>query len=138
VIEFDGRSIPLASASQDVVMMVDVLHHADDAQILLREAARVATQAVVIKDHVLGRALSRQRLRAMDWVGNVGHGVALPYNYWTRDQWRTGFEQARLVEVDRHEHLGLYPPPLSWIFEPGLHFVSRLTQLSGEPTSSRG
>ena len=138
VTEFDGRSIPLESASQDVVMMVDVLHHAEDGQLLLREAARVASKAVVIKDHFLGRALSRQRLRAMDWVGNVGHGVALPYNYWTRDQWRTGFEQSGLMEVERHEHLGLYPPPLSWIFEPGLHFVSRLTRVSDEPSAPRG
>jgi SAM-dependent methyltransferase len=137
VTEFDGLSMPVASSSHDVVLFVDVLHHAEDGQALLREAARVARSAVVIKDHIVERLLSRERLRAMDWVGNVGHGVALPYNYWTRGQWRAGFEKAGLLEVDRRERLGLYLPPLSWLFEPGLHFVSRLTPASDKPGLSR-
>jgi len=126
VIEFDGRRLPFPSRSYDAVMFVDVLHHADDAQALLQEAARVASLAVVIKDHIVGAPFSAVRLRTMDWVGNIGHGVALPYSYWTREQWRAGFERAGLVEVDRRERLGLYPAPIGWIFEKGLHFVNRL------------
>jgi SAM-dependent methyltransferase len=136
VTEFDGRHIPFATGSYDAVMFVDVLHHADDADALLREAARVASRAVVIKDHLLGAPLSRLRLRAMDWVGNIGHGVALPYNYWTREQWRTGFARARLVELERREHLGLYPAPLGLVFEAGLHFVNLLAPV--EPASDLG
>ena len=132
VIQFDGRSMPYDSGSHDVVMMMDVLHHAQDAHALLRESARVASRAVIVKDHVLGRFLSGPRLRMMDWAGNVAHGVALPYNYWTRDQWSIAFERAKLQEVERREHLGLYPPPVSWIFEPNLHFLSRLTPLGDE------
>lgn len=135
VTEFDGKTIPFESASCDAVIIVDVLHHAYDAHILLKEAARVASQAVIVKDHVLGRPLSRPRLRAMDWVGNVAHGVELPYNYWTRNQWRDGFREAGLLEVDRRERLGLYPPPVSWIFERGLHFVSRLTPVTDGPNA---
>jgi SAM-dependent methyltransferase len=136
VTEFDGQSMPLASSSHDVVMFVDVLHHAENGEALLREASRVAKDAVVIKDHIVERLFSRERLRAMDWVGNVGHGVALPYNYWTRKQWRAGFEGAGLLEVDRRERLGLYLPPMSWIFEPGLHFVSRLRPVGDKPDPS--
>jgi SAM-dependent methyltransferase len=138
VTEFDGRHVPFDARSFDAVTFIDVLHHAEDAQALLGEAARVAARAVVIKDHILGPPLSGLRLRAMDWVGNIGHGVALPYSYWTREQWQAGFSRARLVEAERREQLGLYPAPVSWVFESGLHFVSCMTPTSGEgqPASS--
>ncbi len=48
---FDGTTIPYGDASVDVVMFVDVLHHTDDPEVLLREARRVARRAIVLKDH---------------------------------------------------------------------------------------
>ena len=53
---FDGKSIPHGENSFDVVMFVDVLHHASQPMTLLREAVRVARQAIVIQDNarVLG------------------------------------------------------------------------------------
>ena len=66
---------------------VDVLHHAEDPNLLLREAGRVAARAVIIKDHFTGAWLSHERLRLMDWVGNIGHGVPLRYAYWSPEQW---------------------------------------------------
>ncbi len=50
---FDGRSIPYDENSFDVVMFVDVLHHADEPMTLLREAVRVARRAILIKDHLV-------------------------------------------------------------------------------------
>src|SRR5262249_46077011 len=38
---FDGVHIPEPDASKDVVMLIDVLHHCDDPESLLREAKRV-------------------------------------------------------------------------------------------------
>src|SRR5687768_12448825 len=38
VTEFDGTRIPHGDRSFDAVMFVDVLHHTDDATVLLREA----------------------------------------------------------------------------------------------------
>jgi len=124
--EFDGRQLPYADGSFDVVMLVDVLHHAEDPITLLRDAARVAAGSVVIKDHLTGAWLSRERLRLMDWVGNIGHGVPLRYAYWSPGQWAEAFRRAGLKEVERRERLGLYRAPLSWFFDHRLHFVSRL------------
>jgi SAM-dependent methyltransferase len=124
--EFDGRILPFADRSRDVVMLVDVLHHAEEPILLIREAGRVATRAVIIKDHLTGAWLSHERLRLMDWVGNIGHGVPLRYAYWSPEQWNTAFRDAGLKEVERRERLGLYGPSLRWIFERRLHFVSRL------------
>jgi SAM-dependent methyltransferase len=126
VTEFDGRRLPFADASFDVVMLVDVLHHAEDPGILIAEARRVAGRAVIIKDHLTDAWLSHARLRLMDWVGNIGHGVPLRYAYWSRREWSDAFRTVGLLEVDRRENLGLYGPMLRLLFERRLHFVSCL------------
>lgn len=51
VTEFNGETIPRYDNSVDTVMLVDVLHHTDDPMFLLAEAARIASRAIVIKDH---------------------------------------------------------------------------------------
>jgi SAM-dependent methyltransferase len=124
--EFDGRQLPYTDRAYDVVMLVDVLHHAEEPALLLSEAARVAAKCVIIKDHLTGAWLSHERLRLMDWVGNIGHGVPLRYAYWSPAQWADAFRQSGLGEVERRERLGLYGVPLRWLFEHRLHFVSCL------------
>lgn len=123
---FDGRHLPFEDKSFDAVMFVDVLHHTDDPIILLREAKRVARNALVIKDHTMDGPLAYQTLRLMDWVGNAHHGVSLPYNYWPERTWRKAIADVGF-QIERWEtRLGLYPWPASLIFERGLHFVARL------------
>jgi SAM-dependent methyltransferase len=123
---FDGRTIPLADAGVDVVMLVDVLHHTDDPMALLREARRVARRAILIKDHTLDGALAGATLRLMDRVGNAHHGVVLPYNYWPRARWLAAFAELGLGVAAWRDRLGLYAPPASLLFERRLHFVARL------------
>ncbi len=124
---FDGRRLPFESGSVDDVLFVDVLHHAEDPSALLAEAARVARRAIVIKDHLREGLLAGPLLRFMDQVGNTRHGVALPYNYWTRSQWLAEIEGCGLrIEVWK-ERLRLYPLPADWIFGRSLHFISRLS-----------
>jgi ubiquinone/menaquinone biosynthesis C-methylase UbiE len=128
---FDGTTIPFADKSFDVVTFVDVLHHTDDAAVLVKEAARVAKRAVVLKDHLSENALDHTTLKVMDWVGNAPHGVVLPYNYLSRARWEEIFDAAGLT-VDRFEtSVPLYPWPASAVFGRGLHFVARLTPRSG-------
>jgi len=123
---FDGTTIPHDDQTFDAVMMVDVLHHTDDPSVLLREAARVARE-VVLKDHTLQGWLAGPTLRFMDWIGNAPHGVVLPYNYWSREQWLRTFEALGLHVETWRGALPLYPAPASWIFGRSLHFVARLT-----------
>ncbi len=123
---FDGTRIPLPDASVDVVTFVDVLHHTVDPMVLLREASRVARSQVVIKDHTAHGFLARPTLRFMDYVGNARHGVALPYNYWTRRQWDDAFAELRWHARTMERALGLYPAPANWVFGRGLHFIAAL------------
>ncbi|MEO5807805.1 class I SAM-dependent methyltransferase [Devosia sp.] len=126
VTKYDGNVLPFADNSFDFVTIVDVLHHTDDPAAVLTEAARVARQGVVIKDHLREGVLAGPTLRLMDWVGNRGHDVRLPYNYLTLAEWSAAFERAGLVGQGMDDRLGLYPAPLSWLFERDLHFIALL------------
>ena len=123
---FDGLHFPFAGASFDVVLFSDVLHHTADPTILLREAHRVASRHVLIKDHYREGLAASARLRFMDWVGNARFGVALPYNYWTERQWRLAWHDIGLQPERLESELGLYPKPADWVFGAKLHFIALL------------
>lgn len=125
---FDGRSIPFGDDEFDAVLLVDVLHHTENAVELLREAARVAARAVVVKDHVLRGAFALATLRFMDHAGNPEEGVDFPYNYWSAERWQEVFQELGLRAEEWRARLGLYPRPADWIFGRSLHFAARLVR----------
>ena len=123
---YDGQTLPYPDASFDALIYVDVLHHSDEPEALLREALRVARQAVLIKDHLCDGLLARPTLSFMDRVGNRGFDMPMPHNYWRRDQWWQAFDRLG-VEVDHwSSEVPLYPWPASLVFGRSLHFVARL------------
>jgi SAM-dependent methyltransferase len=132
VAKFDGEKFPYADGSYDVVLFVDVLHHTRNPQVLLNEAARVARQYVIVKDHNLDGFLAGPVLRFMDWVGNARFGVALPNNYWSKDKWLVGYRLAGLEVVANQTRIGLYPFWIDWIFGRRLHSIVSLRRV-GEP-----
>ena len=135
VTAYDGEHLPFEDDSVDDVMLVDVLHHTDDPTVVLKECARVATRAILVKDHLLTGVLAEPTLRFMDWVGNARHGVRLPYNYWPPERWKGAFAECGLRVARIRTQLGLYPGPLKLAFERSLHFVARLEVTGGDPRS---
>ncbi len=123
---YDGSRIPFDDNSFEVVMMVDVLHHSQDPLAVLREARRVASAALLVKDHCLDGLAAYPTLRLMDYVGNAHHGVPLPYNYWPRERWRAACAELDLTVVSWQGRPRLYPAPVRPIFERSLHFVALL------------
>jgi SAM-dependent methyltransferase len=126
---FDGRVLPFADRSFRSVLLFDVLHHADDAGRLLAECARVASNAIVLKDHLADGWGSVALLKYMDRVGNERHGVASPGNYLTRAAWQDAFARAGLTPVQWTGRVGLYPWPASLLLDRTLQFVCRLEHL---------
>lgn len=120
---FDGVHIPLSDASVDACLFVDVLHHTTNIAGLLREARRVTRRYVLIKDHLCEGKFDRTVLSVMDWVGNRGRGVRLPYNYQSKVQWHQILSDCGLRLVSSNEALSLYPPPFDLLFGRGLHIV---------------
>lgn len=134
--EFDGKKIPHEDNFADAVTFVDVLHHTDNPDELLSEAARVARKCVVIKDHLSESRFDFAVLRFMDWVGNAPHGVVLPYNYAPRAEWERRFADAGLQIDAFTTDVPLYPWPFSMLFGRSLHFVARLTPAGETPSAN--
>ena len=124
---YDGQNFPASTDEFDVVMFNDVLHHTEDPLSLLREAARVAKSAIVLKDHTLNGFLAGPTLKFMDWIGNARHGVVLPYNYWPRQKWMDGLASLNFSIDEWKADLKLYPKWADWVFGRSLHFVAKLS-----------
>ncbi|NLW34465.1 class I SAM-dependent methyltransferase [Syntrophorhabdus aromaticivorans] len=136
---YDGKVFPYENGSFDAVMIMDMLHHADNALVVLREASRVSRKYVVIKDHLANGISARLRLRFMDYVGNyVGHkrfGVPLPYNFLSSAGWKEMYDASGLSVVESRQSMKLYPPVLQLIFGRGLQFFVLLEKTTFEPPS---
>lgn len=126
VLPYDGTRLPFRDFAFDCALLVDVVHHAEEPRALLKEAKRVASRCILLKDHLLQGLLARQTLRLMDEVGNVRHGVALRYNYWTPAEWRAALAALGLTATCWRIRLGIYPWPADLVFGRSLHFVARL------------
>ena len=134
VSQFDGQELPFPDDAFDVVMFIDVLHHTADPTVLLREAGRVAREAVLIKDHTRNGVLAGQTLLFMDRVGNERHGVAVPANYWPEQRWRDTFSELRMEITHWRGSVPLYPWWASWAFGRALHFIASLSCADLVPT----
>jgi SAM-dependent methyltransferase len=121
---YDGVTIPYEDNAFDWVTIVDVLHHTDDPAAVLAECARVSRLGVVIKDHFREGLLADQTLRFMDWVGNRGHDVRLPYNYLSHAEWNAVFTRIGVKALRTDGRLNIYPAPFTALFDRQLHFVA--------------
>ncbi len=126
VAPFDGLHIPNDDASVDIVLLCDVLHHSDDAEQLLRDAARVSRKSILVKDHTMNGVLAYRRLKFMDQVGNSRFDVEIPCNYLREAEWREMFAKLGLSVAHWIPRLGLYPWPLSLAFDSTLQFIAEV------------
>jgi SAM-dependent methyltransferase len=125
----DGKKLPFADSSFDVVLLIDVLHHSEDPMYLLSEVVRVSRGTILLKDHLCEGSWDRRVLEFMDWLGNARHGVPLLSNYWSRRQWDEAFTKLALVPTQWLDKLALYPRPASWIFDSSLHFLAEIKKI---------
>ena len=125
---YDGVTIPHDDGAFDVVLLVDVLHHCDDPERTLREAARVAGGCVLVKDHVPNGPFGSRLLRFMDDVANrrVGLNPVPLEDYWQEERWLEIVDRCGLVVEAWSDRIHLYPRPIDWVFGRSLHFVAEL------------
>ena len=126
VAAYDGVHIPFPDDAFEAVVISDVLHHAQEPGAVLREALRVASKVVAIKDHFRFGWLSEKILLAMDLVGNAGPGVAVRGTYFNAREW------AELVQGAGGRFTGLQWPlrihdiPFRWITRDEVQFAARI------------
>jgi ubiquinone/menaquinone biosynthesis C-methylase UbiE len=136
---FDGFRLPYADQSVDVAFLVFVLHHADDPGILLREAARVARQAVIVVEDT-PQAAFEQRWGAFH-VHSFGKRHNIPWDGRVRSaqEWHQVF-QFTGMPVCHAEHLGRFErlPPVSrtaFVLEPPFQQAAAAASLDRVATS---
>lgn len=123
---YDGENLPYDDNTFDVVVIADVLHHAERPEIVLAEALRVSKTCVVLKDHLNESKLDNFTLYIMDWVGNRGHDVNLKYNYLSASEWHKLFAQLRSKATQWETKIGLYQWPLNLAFDRNLHVITSI------------
>jgi SAM-dependent methyltransferase len=97
---YNGRKFPFADDTFDSVLMVDMLHHANNIEQMLSEAHRVARRFVIVKDHYWNTRLDVATLHVADYLGNIPYGVPLPYNYLRLNEWQDMFKRHGLEELE--------------------------------------
>jgi ubiquinone/menaquinone biosynthesis C-methylase UbiE len=84
---FDGKRLPFADDSFDVVLLIFVLHHAEDARAVLAEARRVSRNGVIVFEDVTSgfwdRAVFRGFHRWLAWSERISY----PFREWRPSQW---------------------------------------------------
>lgn len=111
---FDGNTLPFADKSIDITLLIFVLHHAEDAAALLREAARVARTAVFVVEDTPRTMLDRRWGEMHIRNFNRRHGIPWAGRIRTEREWKQLFRFAGLPlmssgQLTRFERL----PPVS-------------------------
>jgi SAM-dependent methyltransferase len=125
--EFDGKNIPFADKSFDVVLFSDVLHHDYyNIKTLLIEAKRVAN-FIIVKDHFEYGLLSRITLQLADFIGNYGYGVSIPSIYLSKDSYAGLLEGCKIREIEQRCPIQLYNNLIvKLLFRSKYQFISLL------------
>lgn len=123
---FDGINIPFDENTFDAVQLIDVLHHVEDIDSVMKNALKYTRKYIIIKDHIYENTLDFQTLKFMDWVGNAPHGVKVIYNFQKEKKWDEMFGINNLTKYFYNNKIKLYPRFANWIFGRKLHFIAIL------------
>jgi len=84
---FDGKRLPFADASFDAVLLIFVLHHAEDAKAVLAEASRVSRRSVIVFEDVTSNLWDRLVFRTFHHWLAWSEKISYPFREWRPSQW---------------------------------------------------
>ncbi len=119
---YEGTRIPFPDGTFDAVIVADVLHHDHDQERLLREAARVSRNLVIIKDHLRDGVMAQQRISFLDWAANAGYNVPCLYKYNNLQEWHAIVGKLSSGIVEERTSIDVYPPVFNELLGKGLHY----------------
>ena len=99
---YDGKTLPFPDNSFDTTIFVYVLHHTNNIEGLLREAARVTRKRILILDHIYTDRFDRAMLKAYDYLANLPYGIPVPFNFRRVGEWNRLFRKLN-VKVEKAE-----------------------------------
>ncbi len=99
---YDGVTMPFADKTFDKALLLMVMHHTPNPEVILKEALRVAKELVVIETSYVGK-LDRAWTIISDTIGNL-RLEAFWESYKTDKEWRELFGKLGLEVADSHEY----------------------------------
>ena len=96
---YNGRKLPFKNNSFNCVMLIDVIHHASNPELLIDEAKRVSKEYILIKDHYWENIVGLFLLKISDYVGNRPYGINLPYNFFNMKSWKRMIRKSNMKIV---------------------------------------
>jgi SAM-dependent methyltransferase len=123
---YDGKRLPFPDKRFDYVLLVNVLHHANEPATVLSEAARVARHGIVIKDHYANSRLDFYTLVAMERIGNAFSDISQPYNFFSEKQWDALFARVGLKTESIRNRFVCYNAIVDFLFGRNLHFIAKV------------
>ena len=133
---YSGSRLPRESATEDVVILADVLHHEPEPEHLLREACRVARRLVLVKDHVVENRWDQWRVALIDWAANAGYDVPCLFRYPSAQGWHELFKKLEIPCQLWTQDFPLYPAGYQLVFGGNLHCFAVLNGRIDEGSSS--
>lgn len=124
---YQGEHIPFDDAAFDVVIVADVLHHDPHPARLLREAARVASGLLIVKDHLREGILAQERISLLDWAANFGYDVPCTFRYNSLVDWHAALDGLGHI-VEERRCIDIYPAPFNQILGRGLHYFAVISR----------
>lgn len=115
---YDGKKLPFEDNLFDVALLITVLHHTPDPELIVKEASRVAKRVVIMED-THNNVFQQYATYAMDSIGNLefrGH----PHTNKTDKGWRAMFKKLGLKIVAAKKHKFL------WFFESTTYCVEKI------------
>ncbi len=91
---YDGKTLPFADNSFEVALLVTVLHHTPNPEVVIREVSRVAKRIVIMED-TYNNLWQKYLTFIMDSIGNMQFKNH-PHSNKTDKEWRKLFKKLRL------------------------------------------
>lgn len=126
VLQYDGQELPLERGAVEVVVLSDMLHHSAEPTYVLKEALRVASRMVAVKDHFCFGPLSELLLLAMDCAGNAEQGVLVRGTYFHPGEWLAMVQEAGGRVTGLEWPLQIHDYPFRLVTRDELQFAARI------------
>lgn len=110
---YDGKRLPFADHSFDLVYAVDVVHHCLDPLQALNDMMRCSRRYLLLKDHNYETTLGRWALAFLDEIGNRRFGIPSPYLYQKNWKWFDWIENQGFNRINFIHPVACQTGPLS-------------------------
>ncbi len=121
---YDGRRIPFAEGMFDIALLIFVLHHCRDQEMMLKEALRVARKVIILEDTPTSN-FEKRMWRFWDWLLNLGRDISMLYSSRSDENWLCLFERLGLkLREKRNFRLAF---SFFWSYQQSLYVLERST-----------